>query len=171
MDITFYNNDKTVFNYRACGVIYDGKRVLLHRMKDDDFWTLAGGRVQMLEPSDHAIKREIKEELGENIEIDRLLWTVENFFKFKGKDYHEISTIYLVKLQKESWILNHENSFNGVEGERLIYKWFNFDELNNLNIKPRFLKEKLTSLPGYPNHIINTDINNANLQSFHIAQL
>jgi archaellum component FlaF (FlaF/FlaG flagellin family) len=35
MDITFYNDDQTVFNYRACGVMFDGKRVLLHRMKDD----------------------------------------------------------------------------------------------------------------------------------------
>ncbi|MDF2885329.1 MAG: hydrolase, partial [Clostridiaceae bacterium] len=63
MDITYYNNDNTVFNYRTCGIISDEKRILLHRMKDDDFWTLVGGRVQMLESSDCAIKREIKEEL------------------------------------------------------------------------------------------------------------
>jgi ADP-ribose pyrophosphatase YjhB (NUDIX family) len=100
MDITYYNNDNTVFNYRTCGIISDEKRILLHRMKDDDFWTLVGGRVQMLESSDCAIKREIKEELGENIEINRLIWTVEHFFIFKDKHYHEISTIYLVNLQK-----------------------------------------------------------------------
>ena len=33
MDITFYNNDKTVFNYRTCGVITDNNRILLHKMK------------------------------------------------------------------------------------------------------------------------------------------
>ena len=126
-------------------------------MKDDDFWVLIGGRVQMLESSDCAIKREMKEELGENIEINRLLWTVENFFKFKDKDYHEITTIYLINLQKESWIINQEDSFNGIEGERLIYKWFNFDELNNINIKPSFLKEKLLFLPNIPNHIIHRE--------------
>ena len=154
MDITFYNNDETVFNYRTCGVITDDKRILLHRMRDDDFWVLVGGRVQMLESSDCAIKREIKEELGEDFEINRLLWTVENFFKFKDKDYHEITTIYLVNLQKKSWIINKEDAFNGIEGERLIYKWFKFDELNNLNIKPSFLREKLMCLPNRTNHII-----------------
>jgi ADP-ribose pyrophosphatase YjhB (NUDIX family) len=157
MDITFYNNDKTVFNYRTCGVITNGKRILLHRRKDDDFWALVGGRVQMLESSECAIKREFKEELGENIEINRLLWIVENFFKFEDKNYHEISTIYFINLQKDSWIINQETSFNGLEGEMLLYKWFDFDEVNNLNIKPSFLKEKLLCLPNSPNHIIHRE--------------
>ena len=157
MDITFYNADKTVFNYRTCGVITDDKRILLHKMKDDGFWALIGGRVKMLESSDCAIKREMKEELGENIEINRLLWTVENFFTFKEQKYHEISTIYFVNLQKDSWIINRKTSFNGVEGDLLIYKWFDFDELDNLNIKPSFLKEKLLCLPKIPNHIIHRE--------------
>ena len=162
MDIIFYNNDKSVFNFRTCGVIFDGRKVLLHRRKIDDFWALVGGRVQMLESSDCALKREIKEELGEDIEINRLLWTVEQFFTINDKSYHEISTIYLLSLQSESWILNQKGPFNGPEGERLIYKWFNIDELNNINIKPGFLKEKLKSLPNYPDQIINNEINYVN---------
>ncbi|WP_186430402.1 NUDIX hydrolase [Clostridium sp. BSD9I1] len=157
MDITFYNSDSTVFNYRTCGVISDGKRILLHTREDDDFWALVGGRVQMLEPSDCAIKREIKEELGEIIYINRLLWMVENFFRSGDKQYYEISTIYLVNLEKESRLLNQKHSFNGVEGKRLIYKWFSFDELNSLDIRPSFLKEKLMTLPNNPDHVINKD--------------
>jgi ADP-ribose pyrophosphatase YjhB (NUDIX family) len=157
MDITFYNNDQTVFNYRTCGVISDGKRVLLHRRKDDVYWALVGGRVQMLESSDYAVKREIKEELGQDIEIVRLLWMVENFFTYEDRHYHEISTIYLVKLEKESWLLNQTESFNGLEGERLVYQWFNFDELNRLDLRPSFLKGKLIALPNNTNHLINKD--------------
>jgi len=157
MDITYCNNDKTVFNYRTCGVILKGERILLHRMKDDDFWVLVGGRVKMLESSECAIKREIGEELGGNIEVNRLLWIVENFFKYKEKDYHEILTIYLIDFEKESWVMNQQDSFNGLEGERLIYKWFNFNELYNLNIKPSFLKEKLLFLPNLPTHIIHRE--------------
>jgi ADP-ribose pyrophosphatase YjhB (NUDIX family) len=111
----------------------------------------------MLETSECAIKREMKEELGENVEIDRLLWTVENFFEFKNRKYHEISIIYSVRLPKDSCIINQKFSFNGLEGERLIYKWFYFNELNNLNIKPSFLKEKLICLPNSPNHIIHSE--------------
>lgn len=157
MDITYYNNDKTIFNYRTCAVITDGKRILLHKGKDDDFWALAGGRVQILESSEAAIKREIKEELGEIIEINSLLWTVENFFKYEDNNIHEISTIYSVSLPKDSWLLNQKASFNGLEGERLIYKWFTVNELNELNIKPDFLKEKLMYLPNSPSHIIHRE--------------
>jgi len=102
-------------------------------------------------------KREIGEELGGNIEVNRLLWIVENFFKYKEKDYHEILTIYLIDFEKESWVMNQQDSFNGLEGERLIYKWFNFNELYNLNIKPSFLKEKLLFLPNLPTHIIHRE--------------
>ncbi|MCB2307410.1 NUDIX domain-containing protein [Clostridium estertheticum] len=84
IDITFYNNNETVFNYRTCGVITDDKRILLHRMIYNDFWVLVGGRVQMLESSECA-KREIKEELGVDIEISRLLWTVENSLNLETK--------------------------------------------------------------------------------------
>lgn len=157
MDITYYNNDKTVFNYRTCAVITDDKRMLLHKGKDDDFWTLVGGRVQMLESSEAAIKREIKEELGENVEINSLLWTLENFFKLKGNSFHELSTIYSVSLPKDSLLLNQKASFNGLEGERLIYKWFTVNELQELNIKPSFLKERLMCLPDSPSHIIYSD--------------
>lgn len=159
MDVNFYNNDKTVFNYRTCGVIFDGKRILLHRRKNDDFWALVGGRVQMLESSDCAIKREIDEELDEDIEINRLLWTVEQFFTIDDTHYHEIATIYLLTLPNQSWILNQNVDFNGPEGERLIYKWFNIDDLNNLNIKPNFLKENLISLPNCPEHIVINELN------------
>lgn len=157
MDITYFNNDKTVFNYRTCAVIIDEERLLLHKMKDDDFWTLIGGRVQMLESSECAIEREVKEELGESVKINRLLWTVENFFNFNDRDYHEISTIYSINLEKDSWVINQTTSFHGLEGDKLIYKWFNSEELKSLNIKPSFVKEKLTILPNTVNHIIHRE--------------
>ncbi|MGH4118000.1 hypothetical protein [Clostridium sp.] len=62
---------------------------------------------------------------------------VENFFRFEDNHYHEISTIYLVNLEKESWILNEKDSFNGIEGERLIYKWFNINDSNFAHVKYR----------------------------------
>lgn len=78
--------------------------------------SLIGGRVEMLESSDCAIKREVKEELGEEVEINKTLWIVENFFEYEKKNYHEISTIYLVRLPKESDIINKNKSFYRHEG-------------------------------------------------------
>ncbi len=39
----------TQFNYRTVGIVMDGERALLHRAEVDDFWSLPGGRVEMLE--------------------------------------------------------------------------------------------------------------------------
>lgn len=112
----------------------------------------------MLESSDFDIKREVREELGEDIEINRILWIVENFFKFEDKDYHEISTIYLVNLPQESTITDQNESFYGSEGNKLTFKWFNVNEIKNLDIKPSFLREKLKLLPNNLKHIIHRDI-------------
>ena len=158
MDIYFQNNDETVFNYRTCAVIISGDNILLHKIGDNDFWTLLGGRVKMLESSDSAIKREIKEELGEDIDINRIRWRVENFFKFENKNYHEMSTIYLVNLPQKSTIINEKESFYGSEGNNLTFKWFNVDEIKNLDIKPSFLIDKLNPLPNNLKHIIHRDI-------------
>lgn len=158
MDIKFENADKTVFNYRTAAVIINDNKILLHKMGNDDYWTLIGGRVEMLESSDYTIKREVKEELGEEVEINKTLWIVENFFEYEKKSYHEISTIYLVRLPKGSDIINKNKSFYGPEGNRLSFKWFNIKEVNTLDIRPSFLVGKLNPLSGVLEHIIHRDI-------------
>ena len=40
-------------------------------------WTLPGGGIELLEPSDKALKREMQEELQVDIRIERLLWVIE----------------------------------------------------------------------------------------------
>ncbi|HEX8919017.1 MAG TPA: NUDIX domain-containing protein, partial [Chloroflexota bacterium] len=52
-----------VFNYRVAGLCIQDGWVLLHRMNEDPFWTVPGGRCEMLEPSAEALKREMREEL------------------------------------------------------------------------------------------------------------
>ena len=45
-------------------MIIDYGRILLHRADYEDFWSLPGGRVEMLEDSREALRREMLEELG-----------------------------------------------------------------------------------------------------------
>ncbi|MEH7610309.1 hypothetical protein [Gottfriedia acidiceleris] len=72
------------------------------------------------EESHLSLKREIKEELGIEIEIDQMMWTVENFFSYKGNDIHEVGLYY--KINSENKLTNSLNeSFYGIEGDRLIF--------------------------------------------------
>ncbi len=71
-----------LFNLRAAGVWIDDGHVLLQGDAREDFWALPGGRVELMEPAEVALRRELREELafGEQTEIGRLLWVVQNFF-------------------------------------------------------------------------------------------
>jgi ADP-ribose pyrophosphatase YjhB (NUDIX family) len=55
---------------------------------------LPGGRVEALETTSDALRREMKEEIGQTIEVGRLLWVVENFFNLQGTPYHEFKVTF-----------------------------------------------------------------------------
>ncbi len=77
------------FTYRvAAAVVHEG-RVLLNREEADSFWFLPGGRCEAMEPSSVALLREMREELGETVTIERLLWVAENFFTDARGPHHE----------------------------------------------------------------------------------
>lgn len=152
MDVVF-NADKAVFNYRVAGIWIKNGYVLLHKFVNENCWSLPGGRVLITEESKTSIKREFIEELNVNIEIDRLVWVVENFFNYEGKDFHEIGFYYSIKSNENSIVID-EKPFHGVEGERLIYKWTPIDELENVELYPEFLRATIRSLPQKTEHIV-----------------
>ena len=147
------------FNYRIVGVaIHDG-RVLLHRAEGEPFWTLPGGRAEHGETAQEALTREMREELGVDVEVERLLWIVENFFDYDRWQYHEIALYFLMRLPPESAPLGAEG-FDGVDGTiALRFEWhpLHRDALEALPLQPAFLPEALTNLPATPAHIVQRD--------------
>jgi ADP-ribose pyrophosphatase YjhB (NUDIX family) len=73
------NNIK--FNYRIAGISIYNKHVLLHRTIKDNFWSLPGGRCELLENSKDCIIREYKEEMNIEITVGRPLFFVEHDFR------------------------------------------------------------------------------------------
>lgn len=152
MDVVFHT-DIAVFNYRVAGIWIKNGHVLLHRDVNEKNWSLPGGRVKLAEDSTLSIKREFQEELGLDIEIERLAWIVENFFEYKGKDIHEIGMYYLVTEENEPFELR-SSPFYGNEGERLIYQWMPIEELQEIELYPEFLRTALSKLPLTTQHLI-----------------
>lgn len=143
------------FNFRIAGVVMQNNKILLHRTEKDSFWALPGGRNEFNEFSKDTLIREIKEEIGEKIEIGRLLWVVENFFEFDNKNYHELSFCYLMKFENDSHIL-YEEEFNGKEEDmRLIFRWFDINELDSIEVYPTFIKKKILNLSESIEHIMH----------------
>lgn len=143
-------------NVRAGVVIMHNNKILLHRNINSDHYAMIGGRVEIGENSEHTIKREVKEELGKEIEITGYVATVENFFEMKGSKYHEIMFIYKAEFINDE-DKKTEDTLKNIEGkDYLQYEWIDLDKIDEYPLRPDVLKEVLKE-NEFPVHKINID--------------
>ena len=156
--ISYLQNQKK-FNFRVGGIITkdSGKKILLHQLEGFEFWLLPGGRVEMLEGTEDAIIREIKEELGIDVKVERLAAITESFFDIKNITYHELAFDYILDAPKDTKIMQERDEFSGIEGKKYRYKWFDREKLNEVTIKPIYLTPVLQELPEEVVHIIKDE--------------
>ncbi|MDR7006635.1 NUDIX hydrolase [Paraburkholderia strydomiana] len=132
------------FNLRAAAVIFQDEYVLLHQVEGDDFWCLPGGRV---EPDEHAaqtVVREMHEEIGASVQIEKTLCVVENFFTHNGRTNHEIGLYLVARLESGSPLLDLAVSHHGSEGnKRLTFSWVSRQRLSEIEVRPTFLRQLL----------------------------
>ncbi len=143
------------FNYRVAGVIIEDGHVLLHRGEGDEHWVLPGGRCQLMEHSQAALARELREELREDVQVGRLLWFAEMFFGEHGRHWHELSMFYEARLARSSAWRDRTRSYRIEDGGvALIFQWFPLARATEINLVPVFLREGLTRLPAAPQHLL-----------------
>jgi 8-oxo-dGTP pyrophosphatase MutT (NUDIX family) len=136
------------FNPRVSAVVLRGDSVLLHRAERDAFWALPGGRIEPGEFAEDALVREIMEELGLEARAGRLLWLVENFFRYGGTSFHEFGFTFLTDVTG----LGPEDEFRGLE-PHLIFRWFDVGSLDGVDFRPAALKEGMRRIPESPQHL------------------
>jgi ADP-ribose pyrophosphatase YjhB (NUDIX family) len=144
MDISF-KTDLGKFNYRITAAIYNKKngKFLLQKGNAFDFWVLPGGRCQIGELSEEAIKRELQEEIGcFNISSIKSVAVSENLFKF-DIPYHELSYCYAIELDSDCELLSKEGAFYGIESKDYIFEWKSIDEIKKIDFKPSFYLDVL----------------------------
>ncbi len=155
--VTFDRGDCR-FNCRAVAVIIENGRVLLHREESQDYWSLPGGRCVLKECTADAVRREMREELSIEVKVERLLWIIENFFRHEGMSYHELGFYHLVSLPADRPPSIDEECFEGdEEGMRLVFRWFDVDALENVELYPTFLRASLKSIPPGTEHVVHVD--------------
>ncbi len=145
------------FNYRVVAVVVDRGRALLHRWETDDFWALPGGRGELLEPSRETLRREMREEMGVDVRVERLLWVVENFFDYQEKSWHELALYFLTSLLGESRLYGLDEFPGDDEGVKLLFKWFPVEELEGVPLFPTFLRQALKAIPLTTEHVVHRD--------------
>ena len=125
--------DNVRFNARASAIIYnkDKTKVLLFKIIDRDCFMLPGGRIEIYEDSLTAIKREINEETGFNLEFE-LCSIQENFLQKDDKKIMQYcfcyKSIYNQDITQESFICN--------DNKGQIFYWVNINDLQNYKLLP-----------------------------------
>lgn len=155
MDLTLDVDDYKL-NIRAAGVIIHNNKFLVHNSSHSEHCALIGGRVRIGEDSATTCKREVKEEIGKDVEEIGYIGTVENFFEMKGKKYHEILFIHQLEFTNED-DKKIDYSLKNIEGEdHLSYDWVDLDKADAYNVLPKSAV-KIIKEGKYPAHAINKD--------------
>ncbi len=146
MDLTF-KTTKGKFNYRVGAIIINNGNVLVAKNTNSTYYYSVGGRVKFNETCEEAVKREVKEELGISLEIDRPVFFHEQFFDERDthEHFHEISVYYLMKADNQIEHMNCD-SYTG-DGKKEFFVWLPIEELEHYIVFPRFFAKELKDIP------------------------
>jgi ADP-ribose pyrophosphatase YjhB (NUDIX family) len=81
-------------------IIQEKGKILVCFHKKENIYFFPGGHLEFGESIPHALKREIKEELGIKIKKFSLIGLVDNFYEEEGKKHHEINLVFHVIPEK-----------------------------------------------------------------------
>lgn len=138
MNLDFYLNNTSRFNARCSAIIFnkDKTKVLIFKINDGrDYYLLPGGRIEFNETSINAIKREIKEETGFDLDFN-LINIQENFVEKSDVQIMQydfcFSSIYYGKTIDKFQCLDN--------GGQTFY-WIDIEKVDNYLILPKISVE------------------------------
>lgn len=122
---------KTVFVFK--GIVFDKENNILidnrkeEKLKEvDGKWELPGGKMEFGETPEETVKREVIEETGYKVKIEKMLaYTKTEIIEYKEKLQHTVIFYYICKViekQEES----NDSKINKI-------KWITKDEIDNFN--------------------------------------
>ena len=141
--------DKEQFKFRVAGIIEHNNKILVTKMRNNNFYCFPGGHVELLEDTKSAAKRELREELYFNFKLKKLLYIHENFFKHNNKDFHELC-FYFKGCPSNKNLKTEDLIWEEIDnGEKLYhnFKWVDLNDISNYDIRPKevvnsFIKNK-----------------------------
>jgi len=127
----------------------NGNRILINEefdtVQQDRFCRPLGGGIEFSESSRQAMLREIREELGFEIENLCLITVIENIFTYEGSPRHEIVFVYDAEFVDKS--LYGLKELTGYEHDLNIQfkaEWLSLDEMQKRQV--RLVPEGLSQL-------------------------
>ena len=134
-----------VINIRVGAIITKDNHVLMVRNNRDNFFYSVGGRIQFGETAEQAVKREVREELGFEMEIDRLGFICEAYFYGTIGDKQERliyePAFYFYMIVPDDFELESKTFLE--DGSPEYLEWVPFD--TQKTVYPEFFKTELNN--------------------------
>lgn len=145
-----------LFSVRVAALILRDGYLLAQRAVNDSYWALPGGRAEIGESSEETILREIKEELFVTARIERLLWSVENFFAYGEYSAHELAFYYLIQLEQDFPFHETDIVHRVLDGVEVEFRWLpaTTAALRANDLRPVFIADRIEALPSRHEHLI-----------------
>ena len=155
-DMTVLVGD-SVLNLRVGAIITRGNQVLMVKNSRDEYYYSVGGRIQVGETSEQAVLREVAEELGVPLEIDRLGFIHENYFygtlgDERRRQIYEVCFFYYMKVPEGFAPRCRSVTADGLSE---TVEWLPFD--TEKTIYPTFFKTELARPCEGVKHIISDE--------------
>lgn len=149
--------EEGILNIRVGAIIMkDGKLLMVGNERANYLYTV-GGRIKFGETAEEAIVREVFEETGVNMEIDRIGFVHENYFYGDaptnlGKLIYEISFYFYMKVPSDFAPISE--SFTEDNSKEHL-KWVSLDE--NIKMYPEFFRTELKNPMDTVKHFVKDE--------------
>lgn len=126
------DTDQLTFRPAVYGVIVKDGKILMSKQWDG--YDFPGGGIELGEPTEQALVREVKEETGIDVRMGSILHSEHSFFKlpYKGNFVHSIHMYY------ECEVIGGELSTEFFDEQEKQYadkpEWVNLSEIKNVKI-------------------------------------
>jgi len=146
--------DDGIINIRVCAIVSKDGKILMIGNQSADYLYTVGGRIKFGETAEDAIVREVYEETGVVMQVDRLGFVHENYFvgdspSNLGKLVYEISFFFYMKVPTNFTPVS--NSYTSDNNKEFLH-WVDID--NDVKMYPTFFKTELLNPSSSVKHLV-----------------
>ena len=149
-----FSTEDCICDVRTAGVFVRGGKILLQREVRGNEYALPGGHIKIGETLEAGLIREFREETGAVVRCRRLLWSEECFWKWNGRQAHNIAFYYLIALDAGSDIPDTGKFIPHKDNCNVAFGWLPVEALERITVYPSFLKTEVYHLDDPIKHFI-----------------
>lgn len=154
--------DDGILNIRVGAIIMQDGKILMVGNDRADYLYSVGGRIKFGETAEEAVVREVLEETGTKLEIDRLGFVHENYFygdapSNQGKLVYEISLFFYMRVPCDFTPVSQ--SFTEDDSKEYL-RWVSLDE--NGKLYPEFFRTELKNPTDAVKHFVTDSRSKSN---------